>query len=498
MQDLLFSGVVGLLVVCLGGCGHSTAQSSAISEEAREEWHALYIKGRWAGYVHEVERSEMDDSRPVVVVEMDSRTAMKRNGEETEVTMKVRSVETPEGRLITFRDETLIGASPTITTGRVEGGKLLLTTEVAGTSSSRTLDWPKDAGGFSAPEQSLLRKPMQPGERRKLRYLVPMLNVLCTEEMEARDVETTEFMSGMKDLLRIDCNVSFDGGASFESVRWTDRQGELMKTEIWAMRQVSYRTTREEALSEDSAITFDVFDAALVALAAPLENPRSLKRVRYGVELEKGDPARQFVSGPTQQVKSTGDHTAEITVTSIDTREPSCNGEGKLPTDADRQPNDTIQSDDERIVRMAREAAGDLEHSTEIALALEKLVYEKMKAKTNYKVALATAADVVQTLEGDCTEHAMLLAALARASNIPARVAMGLVYAPQHQGFAYHMWTEMYLSGCWVPLDATLGEGIVPADHIKLAHSNLANGMSSFLTLINVLGQLKIEVLEAK
>ena len=498
MRVLLFSGLIGLLVVGLSGCGHSTAESSAISEKPREEWHALYIKGQWAGYVHEVERSETEGSQPVVIVEMDSRTAMKRNGEETEVTMKVSSVETGDGRLISFRDETLIGASPTITHGRVEGGKLLLTTEVAGKESNRTLDWPKDAGGFSAPEQSLLRKPMQPGERRKLRYLVPMLNVLCTEEMEARDVETTEFMSGMKDLLRIDCNVSFDGGASFESVRWTDGHGELMKTEIWAMRQVSYRTTREEALGKDATISFDVFDEALVSLSQPLENPRSLKRVRYRVELERGDPARQFAGGPAQQVKSTGDHTAELTVTSIDTQDPSCAGEATLPTDADRQPNDTIQSDDERIVRMAREAAGDLEHSTEIALALEKFVYEKMKAKTNYKVALATAADVVQTLEGDCTEHAMLLAALARALNIPARVAMGLVYAPQHQGFAYHMWTEIYLSGCWVPLDATLGEGVVPADHIKLAHSNLANGMSSFLSLINVLGQLKIEVLEAK
>lgn len=498
MNNLHFSGLVGLLIVGLGGCGHSTAQSSALSNGPREEWHVVYVKGKWAGYVHEVERSGVEDSQPVVIIEMDSRTSMKRNDEDSEVTMKVSSVETADGRLISYRDESLIGASPTITTGRVEGRKLVLTTEVAGKTSSRSLDWPKDAGGFAAPEQSLLRKPMQPGERRKIQYLVPMLNVLCTEEMEARDYETTEFMSGMKDLLRIDCNVSFDGGVSFESVRWTDPNGEMMKTEVWAMRQVSYRTTKEEALEKGSGSSLDIFDAALVSLSQPLENSRSLKRVRYRVELEKSDPAKQFTAGPTQHVKSTGAHSAEITVTSIDTHQPAGNGEGTLPSDADRDPNDTIQSDDERIVRMAREAAADNETPTEIAVALEKFVYEKMKAKTNYKVAMATAADVVQTLEGDCTEHAMLLAALARASKIPARVAMGLVYAPRHQGFAYHMWTEMYLSGCWVPLDATLGEGVVPADHIKLADSNLANGMAGFLSLINVLGQLKIEVLEAE
>ena len=40
----------------------------------------------------------------------------------------------------------------------------------------------------------------------------------------------------------------------------------------------------------------------------------------------------------------------------------------------------------------------------------------------------ATAAEVARSREGDCTEHAVLLAALARARGIPARVAMGLVY----------------------------------------------------------------------
>lgn len=500
MQNLFYSGVVGLLFIGLGGCGHSTAQqpSSALAEGPRESWHAIYSRDKWAGYIHEVERSGVEDSQPVVIIEMDSRTAMKRDGQDTEVAMKIRDVETADGRLISFRDESLIGASPMITTGRVEGRKLLITTEVAGKTSQRTIDWPKDSGGCTAPQQSLVRKPMQPGERRKVRYLVPMFNVLCTEELEARDYETTEFMSGMKELLRIDSTASFDDGVKLESVHWTDRHGEVMKTEIWAFRHVAYRTSREEALGKESQGSFDIFDESLVSLSQPLENSRSLRRVRYRAELEKGDPAKQFASGPTQQVKSTGAHTAEITVTTIDTHHPSCDGEGTLPTDGDREPNDTIQSDDERIVRMAREAAAGHDQPAEIALALEKFVYEKMRAKTNYKVALATAADVVQTLEGDCTEHAMLLSALARASNIPARVAMGLVYAPRHQGFAYHMWTEMYLGGCWVPLDATLGEGVVAADHIKLADSNLASGMTGLLSLINVLGQLKIEVIEAE
>ena len=75
---------------------------------------------------------------------------------------------------------------------------------------------------------------------------------------------------------------------------------------------------------------------------------------------------------------------------------------------------------------------------------------------------------MAESREGDCTEHAVLLAALARACGIPARVAIGLVYVDQAGGFGYHMWTEMYLSGHWIPLDATLGQGGIGAAHLKL------------------------------
>ena len=92
----------------------------------------------------------------------------------------------------------------------------------------------------------------------------------------------------------------------------------------------------------------------------------------------------------------------------------------------------------------------------------------------NFSQAFATAAEVARSLEGDCTEHAVLLAALCRARKIPARVAFGLVYYPPQKGFAYHMWNEVWIADRWVPLDATLGLGGIGADHIKLGDSNLS------------------------
>ena len=79
----------------------------------------------------------------------------------------------------------------------------------------------------------------------------------------------------------------------------------------------------------------------------------------------------------------------------------------------------------------------------------------------------------MQNAKGDCTEHAVLLAALCRARGIPARVAIGLVYVSAAQGFGYHMWNEVWIDGGWIPLDATIARGGTGAAHLKLADSSL-------------------------
>src|SRR5262249_18456864 len=106
-------------------------------------------------------------------------------------------------------------------------------------------------------------------------------------------------------------------------------------------------------------------------------------------------------------------------------------------------------------------------------------------------------------LQGDCTEHAVLLAAMARARQIPSRIAVGLVYVAGATSFGGHMWTEVYINGTWVPLDATLGQGGIGADHIKFADSSFADEgalppLSTFLPLVSVLGKMQIEIREVR
>jgi hypothetical protein len=491
--------------LCLGtaGCGSSPPkpQPQASPSEPRDTWLVFYVQGNRFGYTHQTERPGTDDGQQVVEIEQDTHLGVRRYGQKTEPTFRTSSVETPDDRLISFRVEGRFGQTLSTVTGRVENGKLTIETETAGQTRSRTIDWPDDARGLLAVEHALARKPMQPGEEREIRHFEPTTQTLIADRLEAKEYEQTELLSGKQELLRIESTSEIPGQRPLRTTLWTTRDGEMLKIRPPGIETVVYRAGEKEATAGADEPAFDLGEATLVKLSKPLENARSTRRVRYRVELANGDPAEVFAVGPTQQRVSTGPHTAEITVTSVDPKEPSCQGNTGTATDADREPNGKIQSDDPRIVAMAREVAADHSDPADLAVALEKFVYEKMLFKRNYSTAFATAAEVAESLEGDCSEHSVLLAALARACGIPARVAMGLVYAPADQAFAYHMWTEVFLGECWVPLDATLGQGRVSADHLKLSDSNLddATWLAGFAPIYEALGQKpQIEVLEAE
>jgi len=82
----------------------------------------------------------------------------------------------------------------------------------------------------------------------------------------------------------------------------------------------------------------------------------------------------------------------------------------------------------------------------------------------------ASAAEALRTRSGDCTEYAVLLAALARARDIPSRVAYGLVYADRFSGkkdvFSPHAWVQVWTGTRWQSYDAGIGE--FDATHLAL------------------------------
>ncbi|MFI4897258.1 MAG: transglutaminase family protein, partial [Phycisphaerales bacterium JB059] len=98
-----------------------------------------------------------------------------------------------------------------------------------------------------------------------------------------------------------------------------------------------------------------------------------------------------------------------------------------------------------------------------------------------FALGLADAETAYMRREGDCTEHAVLLAALLRREGVPTRVVGGLVPI-EHEGrivMAQHLWVQAYLerddAGVWTDLDATLAPGAPLTPRVPLGATGVTD-----------------------
>ncbi|XOV76957.1 MAG: transglutaminase family protein [Phycisphaerales bacterium] len=134
---------------------------------------------------------------------------------------------------------------------------------------------------------------------------------------------------------------------------------------------------------------------------------------------------------------------------------------------------------------------------------MRRFVYRYINEKT-LGVGFATASEVVRNRAGDCTEHAVLLAAMLRAEGIPSRGANGLIFIDQFgtgdKVFGYHMWTQALLNDAdgrpvWEDFDASWPKAM-DATHITTSVTDLGEDsmLDAYTTIARLLGVLAIEV----
>jgi hypothetical protein len=168
----------------------------------------------------------------------------------------------------------------------------------------------------------------------------------------------------------------------------------------------------------------------------------------------------------------------------------------KVPPDlADAlAPSSSIQSDAPEILAVVTEVVPADAGAWKAAQTLERWVHDAITQK-NMNVAFASALEVCKSREGDCTEHAVLLAALCRAAGVPARVVMGVEYLAGIWGG--HAWNEVWIAGEWYPLDATNGLGFVDPLHLPLARLTMKDGGGAeIVQMLGGIGSMDVDVVE--
>ncbi|HEX6398274.1 MAG TPA: transglutaminase-like domain-containing protein [Steroidobacteraceae bacterium] len=139
-----------------------------------------------------------------------------------------------------------------------------------------------------------------------------------------------------------------------------------------------------------------------------------------------------------------------------------------------------LQSADPDLARRAQRLAGDGEPALKMR-RLADFVRRHMGTQIDM-LGYGTALDALRTRRGDCTEFAVLLAAMGRAAGVPTRIAIGRVYARHFEGhrhvFVPHAWVQAWTGSGWQSFDAAIGS--FDSTHLAFAVSYDGNPSNHF------------------
>ncbi len=152
------------------------------------------------------------------------------------------------------------------------------------------------------------------------------------------------------------------------------------------------------------------------------------------------------------------------------------------------EPDEFAQSDNPRIEKLANEIIKDKKSNLEKARATMYWVYTNLQKKPT--VSVPNAIEVLDMGYGDCNEHSILYAALARAAGIPTDIVVGLIY--QDGRYYYHAWNASYINGKWIWIDPTFGQFPASVGHLMLQRGSIDKQAE----IMGVVGKLQVKVLK--
>ncbi len=247
---------------------------------------------------------------------------------------------------------------------------------------------------------------------------------------------------------------------------------------------VAFRLEEEATARKLGTAGVDMIEASSVPTNVRMGDPRKLKQVLLkisGIKYSLPNSHRQL---QTADGKGSGWTTLSLT---RDFKAPDKEPLSKEQLQKFLKATPAIQSDSPEIKAFSERTVGSETNPIKKAELLQSAVFELIDKDVNRNSN--TALEVLERKAGDCTEHALLFNALARAAGIPSREVTGLMYtqAPSPQ-FYWHVWNEIYDGERWISVDPTWDEVFVDAGHLKIANEDTIKIANSF-------GKIKIEIL---
>ncbi len=375
-----------------------------------------------------------------------------------------------------------VPAAPTLSISGVTRGEDLEITSTA--LGQRTLRLPTSATiALSQTLEDLLgQEQIESGKTFRYTMFDPVSIAPAPVTLTIGPLEDVSLPAGARSAYRIDEEFQ---GSHFRL--WLEPGGGVIKEEgplgLTLLREDSARAATGGI---ERGASVDLAARAAIPVSRVIDSPRTLRRLRLRVS---DAPALLELSFPPRQRLEDG-------ALVIEREEGFSAGSVSLPVQEpqfadDLRPTPFMQVDDPKVRGLAGQIAGQDRDATTVARKLLDWVFENLAKEAT--VSVPNAVQVLETRKGDCNEHAVLYAALARAAGLPARMVAGTVYAPGEGGsagaFYYHAWNLVWL-GRWVAVDPTFGQFPADATHVALVEG----GPDKDIALVGVIGRIRFEV----
>jgi hypothetical protein len=442
----------------------------------------VLLDGRKVGKVH-IDRDVAGDKVTTVQV-LDFRLTRVK----TPLAMRteVRSVESVDGAPLAFYARSSMSAQENIVEGQVrDDGAFQVANTVGGQSTVNLLIWPTGAALVEGQRLAMATHGFRPGTTYRMRSFDAVKQQVATVDIAVIGDEVVELPLRRETLHHLrQTLVSSKGTQSVDL--WVDDQGFVRRGIAPLLGFRMEMTACDQACANAPDQDVDLLRAAMIDSPRPMTPNLRAAPVRYTV-LVRGDHPNPFIQTDEQRVTSIGDGLYQL---DVGFSQPRSDEQNPLPEDT--APNPWVQSDSPEVVTMAHSIVGDATSDLQRMRRLRSYLSDYI-AEKGLDVGYASALETIHTRRGDCSEHAVLLTALARSLGIPARMVTGVVYVERFGGasrvFIPHAWTQAWIDNRWISFDSA--QRRFDATHIALG---VGNGEPwRFFSSMNVLDNIRIQ-----
>ena len=452
------------------------ADNLTLSSAETDDWFIIRIRGAYAGFG----RSRQFRQGDHWMLRDDLSISLNIQGQIKPIRIKSTAEVDKDFRLISFKVKVASGIVTFEQSGYMDGRDLVLKTPGivgGGTRRLKLYERPRLSRSLGLP---VPLKNLKVGDEIK----VPVFDPLDGNKWDAviQVMEQAELTITGKKVKAWLVRAIY---RTIELSMWIDDRGGLLKG-MMPLGITVIRSNKEEISQAMEGLKNlpEMMALSAVPVKGSIKDPRKLTYLELKI-LRKGDQAVRSIA-PRQKVR---DDTITITKEAVPKPTYSLPWEGRkmLKYLASSR---FIRSEHKDIIKQSKEIVGDEKDPIKAAKLINQWVYKYLK-----KVPTPTVPDAVtilKTREGDCNEHAVLAAALARAAGIPTRIELGLVYL--EDGFYYHAWNSYWSGEYWVTADALINQFPTDASHVIL----MIGDVDKHMNVLTYLGKLEFEVLKTK